>query len=192
MATVGLTIHMRNHFTVILFLLMLAAPAFAQAPPCKFLCEPTLLVEPTFTFEAEGTVFETIFALDLSTPIPRIGVTLEAITKPFSDENDVELETELKLYWLEGEQTGGWLSSHFDVVDKFSGAERPTDSRAYTHKLNLELDTAVAVFNRLPDGHWLRDVEVEGSLDYVATGLPKGASRWSFSVVVAIPVVKGG
>jgi hypothetical protein len=182
---------MRNHFTLPLFLLTLSAPAFAQAPaPCKFLCEPTLLVEPTITFEAEGTVFETIFALDLSTPFPRVGVTLEAITKPFSDENDVELESELKLYWLDADQTGGWVSSHFDVVDKFSGAERSTDTRAYTHKLNLELDTAVAVFNRLPDNHWLKDVELEGSLDYVATGLPEGSSRWSFSVVVAIPVVR--
>ena len=182
---------MRKYFTFTLFLLAWNAPAFAQGPPCQFLCEPTFLVEPTITFEEDGTVFETIFALDLSTPIPRVGVTLEAITKPFSDENDVELESELKLYWLEADQTSGWLSSHFDLVDKFSGAERSTDSRAYTHKLNLELDTAVAVFNRLPDNHWLRNVEVEGSLDYVATGLPTGASRWSFSVVFVFPVVSG-
>ena len=182
---------MRKCLTLTLFLLLPNAAAFAQEPQCRFLCEPTFLVEPTITFEEDGTVFETIFALDLSTPIPRVGVTFEAITKPFSDENDVELESELKLYWLEGDQTGGWLSSHFDVVDKFSGAERSSDSRAYTHKLNLELDTAAAVFRRLPDDHWLRDVEVEGSLDYVATGLPKGAPRWSFSVVFVIPVARG-
>jgi hypothetical protein len=173
-------------------LLLTATPVLAQTPPaCRFLCEPTLLVEPTITFEKDANVFETIFALDLSTPIPRVGITLEAITKPFSDENDIELESELNLYWLASEQTSGWLSSHFDLVDKFSGAERATDTRAYTHKLNLELDTAVAVFNRLPENHWLRDVEVEGSLDYVATGLPGGAPRWSFSVVLVIPVVKG-
>jgi hypothetical protein len=129
--------------------------------------------------------------LDLSTPIPRVGVTLEAITKPFSDENDVELESELKLYWLESAQTGGWLSSHVDLVDKFSGAARVTDTRAYTHKLNLELDTAVAVFSRLPETHWLHDVEIEGSLDYVASGIPKEESRWSFSLVFVIPVVRG-
>lgn len=171
-------------------LVLTAAPVAAQTSACKFLCEPTLLIEPTVTWEKDATVFETIFALDLSTPIPRVGVTLEAITKPFSDENDVELESELKLYWLEGEQTGGWLSSHFDIVDKFSGAERPTDKRAYTHKLNLELDTAVAVFSRLPETNWLHDVEIEGSLDYVATGLPEDASRWSFSLVFVFPVVK--
>jgi hypothetical protein len=171
-------------------LLLTATPAFSQTT-CKFLCEPTLLVEPTITWEKDATIFETIFALDLSTPVPRVGVTLEAITKPFSDENEVELESELKLYWLEGEQTGGWLSSHFDIVDKFSPAKRTTDTRAYTHKLNFELDTALAVFSRLPERNWLRDVEIEGSLDYVATGLPKDAGRWSFSLVFVIPVVKG-
>lgn len=165
------------------------APVSAQE--CRFLCEPTLLVEPTITFERDATVFETIFALDLSTPVSRVGVTLEAITKPFQDDNDVELESELKLYWLESTQTAGWLSSHFDIVDKLSGAERSTDTRAYTHKLNFELDTAVAVFRRLPERNWLRDIEIEGSLDYVATGLPKDAGRWSFSLVFVIPVVKG-
>jgi hypothetical protein len=99
-----------------------------------------------------------------------------------------------------GERTGGWISSHFDIVDKFSPAERPTDNRAYTHKLNLELDTSFAVFNWLPEGRWLRDVELEGSLDYVTTGLPRAgdiidgrrfvddASPWSFSLVFVIPV----
>jgi len=166
-------------------------PARAQEPACRSLCEPTLLVEPTITWEKDATIFETIVALDLMTPIPRVGVTLEAITKPFSDENEVELESELKLYWLKGAQTGGWLSSHFDIVDKFSPAKRVTDTRAYTHKLNFELDTAVAVFKQLPENSWWRDVEIEGSRDYVATGLPKDASRWSFSLVFVIPVVKG-
>ena len=170
---------------------VVAAAVPASAQDCKFLCAPTLLIEPTVTWEKDATIFETIVALDLSTPIPRVGVTLEAITKPFSDENDVELESELKLYLLEGKQTGDWLSSHFDIVDKFSGAERSTDKRAYTHKLNFELDTAVAVFSRLPEGNWLRDVELEGSLDYVATGLPKDASRWSFSFVFVLPIIKG-
>src|SRR5688572_26401364 len=171
-------------------LVLTAAPVAAQTSPCKFLCEPTLLIEPTVTWEKDATVFETIFALDLSTPIPRVGVTLEAITKPFNDENEVELESELKLYWLEGAQTGGWLSSPFHIVDKFSPAKRPTAPRAYTHKPNLELATAVALFSRLPETNWLNDVEIEGSLDYVATGLPKDSSRWSFSLVFVFPVVR--
>lgn len=101
-------------------LLLTAAQAFAQTSPCKFLCEPTFLVEPTITFEKDATVF----ALDMSTPMPRVGVTLEAVTKLFRDENDVEIESELNLNWLESSQTGAWLSSHFDIIDKFSGAER--------------------------------------------------------------------
>lgn len=31
-------------------------------------------------------------------------------------------------------------------------SERPSDRRAYTHKLNCELDTSVAVLNWLPEG----------------------------------------
>jgi hypothetical protein len=33
----------------------------------------------------------------------------------------------------------GWLTSHFDVVDQFSPAERPDATSAYTHKLDFEL-----------------------------------------------------
>jgi hypothetical protein len=46
----------------------------------------------------------------------------------------------------------GWVTSHFDVVDQFSPAERPNASRPYTHKLDFELDTAVHIFKRLPEG----------------------------------------
>ena len=172
-------------------LLLTAGPVSAQQARCRFLCEPTVLVEPTITFERDGTVFEGIVALDLATPLARLGVALEAITKPFNDDNEVELEAELNLVWLESEQTDGWLSSHFDIVDKFSPAERPEDARAYTHKLNFELDTAVAVFNRLPETNWFHGVEIEGSLDYVATGLPEEASRWSFSLVFVLPIARG-
>jgi hypothetical protein len=119
---------------------------------------------------------------------------------PLDRDATPEIEFEANLTWLPAERAGGWVSSHLDVVDKFSAAERPADRRAYTHKLNFELDTAVAIFNWLPEGRWLRGVELEGSLDYVATGLPRrgdvvdgmryldDASAWSFSVVVVIPV----
>jgi len=85
-------------------------------------------------------------------------------------------------------------------VEKFSEAERTSDRRAFTHKLNFELDTSVSIFNWLPAGRWLRGVELEGSLDYVATGLPRrhdvieGArfggshSPWSLSNVFVVPV----
>ena len=198
---------------------LIAAPATAQPQAnCRFLCTPQLLIEPTFTIEnlvkgprvltATGeetrkgreAVFEIIFAVDIPTKLRRLGFTGEAIVVPFTRDNAVELELEANIGLLESEQTKGWVSSHFDVVDKFSPAERATDRAAYTHKLNFEWDTALAVFHRLPEGHWLRDVELEGSLDYVATGLPQAgdtvngetfitrASPWSFSLVVVIPL----
>ena len=189
---------------------------------CAFLCAPELKIEPTFTIEnlfnparvetiEEGIavetmrqerdrVFELVFSVDIPTEIPRIGFTVETIFSPLRDDTEVELELELNLTWLEPEQTGGWVESHFDIIDKFSPAERPTDTSAYAHKLNFELDTAVFLFNALPEDNWLRNVELEGSLDYVATGLPKAgdvignerflddASPWSFSLLFVFPL----
>ena len=182
------------------------------------LCAPEFNVEPTVTFEnvfrgprvvdgqglttrqPRDAVFEVILSLGVPTRISWLEFTVEAIVLPFERESTPELEFETNLVWLPGERTGGWVSSHFDIVDKFSAAERPTDSRAYTHKLNLELDTSVALFNWLPEARWLSGVELEGSLDYVATGLADAgdtidgvhflekASPWSFSVVFVLPV----
>ncbi len=165
-------------------------------------------------------VFETVLALEIPTEIPRVGFTFETIFIPFASgsenpftgmtaqeigrdsirDNSPEVEIELNLEWLRSEDTGGWVGSHFDIVDKISPAERPQDAGAYTHKLNFELDTAVNIFNWLPEGNWLRNIELEGSLDYVATGLPRAgdrignelfldnASGWSFSLVFVIPL----
>lgn len=196
-----------------------ASDAAAQAAPsCRLLCTPEFKVEPTITYtnlfgaprivDEHGTVtrepreteFEVILSLGLPTRASWLEFTVEAIFLPFDGDSTPELEFETNFIWLPGRRTGGWLSSHFDVVDKFSHAKRPTDRRAYTHKLNFELDTSLSVFNWLPEGKWLRGVELEGSLDYVATGLPKAgdridstrfldkASPWSFSLVIVIPV----
>jgi hypothetical protein len=190
--------------------------AYAQND-CWILCAPTVKIEPTLTFSnlaarhrvrqlpdgepqraARDSTFEVILAADIPTQAPRLGFTIEAI---WTRNDPLELELETNLIWLTSRQTRGWVSSHFDIVDKYSPSERPGDTRPYTHKLNFELDTAVAIFNRLPDGWWLRRLELEGSLDYVATGLPKqgdeipagvvfqdDASPWSFSLVVVIPL----
>jgi hypothetical protein len=225
-----------------IMVLLAASPAVAQAKRCRILCAPELKVEPTFTVEdlfqaptietledgrvvesrrvGRETVFEVIFALDVPTELPRIGLTLEAIFVPFGStavnpftgvpaselgrsairDNGIEIESELNLNLLEAEQTRGWLSSHFDIVDKFSPAATPEAGSVYTHKLNFEWDTAVHVFNRLPASNWLRNVELEVSLDYVATGLPKAgdvlgderfvqkASPWSISFVIVLPL----
>ena len=55
----------------------------------------------------------------------------------------------------------------------------------------------------LPEGRWLRGVELETSLDYLATGIPKhgdafedgtryldDASHWSLSFVIVIPIAR--
>ncbi|HET9363068.1 MAG TPA: hypothetical protein VFO58_25135 [Vicinamibacterales bacterium] len=201
---------------------LLATPRFVAAqddPPCRFICELEWKFEPTITIEnlanrhrvvtPEGVTeqvereraFEIVLALDMPTRIPWLGFTVEAIASPFDDGNEVELEFESNFHWLTESMTRGWVTSHFDVVDKFSPAERPNTTRAYTHKLDFELDTAIHIFRWLPEDRWLRGVEFETSLDYLATGIPKkgdlfndgtlyldDASHWSLSFVFVIPV----
>ena len=210
---------MRRSILIVAFLLMGTLRAQAQHPaPCRFLCAPEFKVEPTVTCgnlfgapriqdeqgrtvrEPRETDFELILSFGLPTRVSWLEFTVEGIVLPFDRESTPELEFETNVIWLPAERTRGWVSSHFDVVDKFSPAERPTDRRAYTHKLNFELDTSVAVLNWLPEGRWLRGVELEVSLDYVANGLPKPgdridsaqyvdkASPWSFSVVFVLPL----
>ena len=173
----------------------------------------------TVQLETEAQ-FELVLAVGIPTRIPRVGFTFETIFIPSGDTgsnpftgatagelgrtslrgNEIEVELEMNLTVLEPEHTGGWVESHFDVVDKISAAERPGDTSAYTHKLNFEWDTALLVFHRLPESNWLRHVEVEGSLDYVATGLPRRGeivdqtrflendSPWSLSLVLVFPL----
>ena len=183
--------------------LVVAVAAEAQPEKrCRVLCVPELKVEPTITVEnlvqapvvdtldesgrvvdsarsSRDTVFELIFALDVPTQIPRIGLTLEAIFVPFGEtavnpftgtsapsggsirDNGIEIESELNINLFDTDQTGGWVSSDFDIVDKFSPASTPGATSVYTHKLNFEWDTAFHVFNRLPEGHWLRNIEAE-------------------------------
>jgi hypothetical protein len=207
----------RRSAIIAIVLVLGVARGWAQEP-CRVLCTPEFKVEPTITFsnpfgspriilddgttstEPRETAFEVILSLGLPTRASWLEFTVEAIFLPFDRDSTPELEFETNFIWLPSQRTRGWVSSHFDVVDKFSAAARPTDRRAYTHKLNLELDTAVSIFNWLPEGRWLRGVELEGSLDYVATGLPEAgdsidgrryldrASPWSFSVVFVLPI----
>ena len=221
------TIHLETcHLRIAILIIVVcftALPASAQdqAPRCFFFCEPEFLIEPTFTWEnlfkparvaetdergntvirktERGRVFETVIAVDIPTTVPRVGFTFEAIVKPFVKGSSPELETEFNFDWLRSEDTNGWVGSHFDIIDKYSPGSRPDVLDRYTHKLNLELDTAFA-FLKWTNKPWLRDVEIEGSIDYVATGVPRAgdrfgnvtyldnASRWSFSLVFVFPL----
>lgn len=112
------------------------------------------------------TVFELALAFGIPTFIPRVDLTFETIWKPFAKtsdhpftgqssngtgsqyhENLPEIESEINFSLFTFRETNGWVGAHFDVVDKFSPALRPDDQKLYTHKLNLELDVAFAIFN---------------------------------------------
>jgi len=204
--------------------LCMASEASAQqSDECRFLCVPSFKVEPTITLEPlftrpvieelwDGQVvtrttqelestFELVLALGVPTAIPRVGLTFEAILKPFEVvDNEPDIEFEVNLYLMESEHTGGWIESHVDIVDKFSPSGRSGDEMAYTHKLNLEWDTAFRPFTRMADDRYLKHVELEASLDFVATGLPRAgdvigdrrfaddASPWSVSFLLVFPV----
>jgi hypothetical protein len=206
---------------ILICCVFLPSTAHAQTDKCFFLCPPELKIEPTFTWEnvirrpriaetdEQGNtvvrkaererVFETVIALDVPTTVPRLGFTFETIVKPFVKGNSPDLELELNLHWLRSEDTKGWVGSHFDIIDKYSPGARPGTLDRYTHKLNLELDTAVA-FLQWTKKPWLSDIEIETSIDYVPTGLPRAgdrfgnttyldnASRWSFSLVFVLPI----
>jgi hypothetical protein len=195
--------------------------AQAQNDKCFVLCTPDLKIEPTITWEnlfkapriaetddqgrtvitrsRRERIFETVLAVDIPSTIPRTNFVFEVIGRPFVKGSSPELETEANFKWLRSEDTRGWVSSHFDLVDKYSPGGRPDSIDRYTHKLNFELDTAVSILKwvRKP---WLKDIEIEGSLDYVASGLPRAgdrfgnatyldnASRWSFSLVFVLPL----
>ncbi len=131
---------------------------------------------------------------------PFTGSSAADIGRSTVRDNPVEIEIELNFSLFDADKTGGWVSSHVDVVDQFSPAEHPDAGSAYTHKLDFEWDTAFHIFNRLPQGNWLRNVEAEVSLDYLATGLPGAgdilgserfvdrASPWSLSFVFVMPL----
>jgi hypothetical protein len=194
-------------------------PTFTLAPLGKR-TEILSVSDGTVSRERRETTFEIVLAVDIPTSVNRLGFSVESIWSPFKGtssnpftgktaedvgvmqirDNPVELEFEVHWEVLRSEQTGGWVHSHVDVVDQFSPSERPTSRGIYTHKLDFEWDTSFAPFSRLRPERWLRGVELEGSLDYLATGLPKtgdqlgterfldNADKWSFSFVVVIPV----
>ena len=117
--------------------------------------------------------FEVVVALGMPTRLPWLEVTAETIVQPFARDATPELELEANLVWLPSRLTRGWVSSHADIVDKYSPAERPTDRSAYTHKLNLEARYQRRGLQLAAGGRWLKDVELEVSLDFVATGLAR-------------------
>lgn len=71
----------------------------------------------------------------------------------------------------------GWADLSAVVASQFSQAARPTDDKAYTHKLDLELFTHVNLFAHVPEQTYLQRVSLYGILDFVATGLPRAGDE---------------
>ena len=134
--------------SVVVLLLGVHTAQAQQTTPCRVLCTPEFRSSPRSrsrtcsltrtigddgvpTREPRETEFELILSLGLPTRLSWLDFTVEAIFLPFDADSTPELEFETNIVWLPAQWTGGWLSSHFDVVDKFSPGERPTDRRAH-------------------------------------------------------------
>ncbi len=87
--------------------------------------------------------------------------------------NHVNLALGAKLHLLPRRRTRGWLGIDGDVYDNYTPAARPGDTSTYTHKLALQADALVGVFNWLAPRTWLHAVSAYASLSYAATGLPR-------------------
>lgn len=192
-----------------------ATRAEEKEEQCVVLCRPALKLEPTLAVGplvgpqvqnvttgevrtlAPNAAFQLTLGLGVPTEWRHVRFTLESI---FPIPGRPEIEAELNIFLVTEEMTGGWVELHFDVVDQLSPGMRPDVLDSYTHKLDLELDLAFFVFNWLPEGNWLRNVELEASLDYLATGLPRrgdvidghryleDARGWSVSFLLVMPL----
>ncbi len=87
--------------------------------------------------------------------------------------NHVNLALGAKLHALPMKRTGGWLGIDGDIYDNYTPAARPKDTSTYTHKLALQADALVGLFNWLAPRTWLHAVTGYASLTYAASGLPK-------------------
>ena len=156
-------------------------------------------IEPTFTIEnvlsparvetiedgvvvetmrqERDRVFELVLAVDIPTEIPRIGFTVETIFSPLRDDTEVELEFELNVTWLEPEQTGGWVESHFDIIDKFSPAERPTDTTGLHSQTELRAGHGGLSIQRLAGGQLAAERRTGGVARLRGDGPAEGRRR---------------
>ena len=196
-----------SYVIVVLLFLGAAAEAAAQgaAPlpdagaqgsdPCRFICELAWKFEPTITVEnlanrhrvvtgdgvteraTRDRVFEIVLALDLETKVPWLGFTAEAITAPFEDGNEVELEFESNFHWLTESMTRGWVTSHFDVVDKFSPAERPDTSARLHPQARFRARYGVSSIQALARGPMAPWIRARGVARLPGDGLAQAGRR---------------
>lgn len=167
--------------------------------------------------ETTATEFELTLAVGIPTEIPRTELGFDVTWTPFVEtdenpftgrsgqsfrENVIEFAPEVSVTLLTPEETGGVTEVALSASDDISPAETPDAGSLFTHKLELAVETTVAPLSFLPEGNWLRNLEVEGALDYLATGVPEAGdevpkgeerflddgARWGLSVVAIAPL----
>ena len=78
---------------------------------------------------------------------------------------------------IDAKMTHGYFTLAGYIGDLFSQAARPTDERAFTHKLDIGAAATISPFASLPKNSALHSVYALVVLDAVMTGLPKAGDE---------------
>lgn len=173
------------------------APSFSFRPSLMrthFFSEPTVRELSTGAVQhvPSQTAFAMQFNVNVPTVIPRTTLfanvtwfpNLSASTNPFTEYNANEVPgTRIRVNTpslglgvfvdaLTPPETGGWFDLGGYIGDAYSKAAEPKDASDYTHKLDLGVTGTLHPFNKLPQGNYLKNVNLFVALDYRATGLP--------------------
>ncbi|MBX6366165.1 MAG: hypothetical protein IRZ00_20155 [Gemmatimonadetes bacterium] len=175
---------------------LVPARGHAQDKPCKVLCVPSFISQSgvivTNALDTPpGAETETDFNLRLTTVIPtqlkRLALVAIFQWQPAQDANFPAIVYGGVITLLRGEDTGGWMSFSFNPLGVFSPRGEP-GPKAYTHKLDLEGELNVNVFNSLPKHAWLHNVGLYVLLDHLTTGLPDEADPWVILAGLNVPI----
>jgi hypothetical protein len=180
---------------------VLCAPSFAIWPE---LHRSHLFDHPRVRNLSTGAVTELpsknnlllLFLVSVPTELPRFSLmfnvnwlpTARATQNPFTEYTASELGTDLRANLpavaagasyqiVTDDQTGGWVDVTPYVDDLLSNAARPEAKSDYTHKLETGVTATVGPFAHLSPHSWLHGVRVAGTLDWVATGLPRAGDE---------------
>ncbi len=78
---------------------------------------------------------------------------------------------------ITADETGSWLDLTSYVDDLLSPAARPGARSDYTHKLEMGVTGTVGPFAALSPKTWLHAVRLAGTIDWIATGLPRAGDE---------------
>ncbi len=137
-----------------------------------------------------------LMLIAIPTQLPRFSLFLSTSwlptatgkANPFTEYTSSELGTDLRanlpaiaagagVKIITADETGGWLDLTPYVDDLLSPAARPGARSDYTHKLEMGVTGTVGLFTALSPKTWLHAVRLAGTIDWVATGLPKAGDE---------------